>query len=150
MSFTETIIHAKSQKHFAHKTVDAGGREMGRLFFLGLVDSLESAVRGLEWQLEGTEWVDYYECTNYSSGALQHKKQIVAEFLGETNPRSIWDLGADVGMFSRVASDRGVQTLSFDAHHATVERSYRQCVEENETHILPLLLDLTNPSPSIG
>jgi hypothetical protein len=143
-------LHAKSQRHFADRTVDTSGREMGRLSFLGLIDNLESAVKGLKWQPEGTEWVDYYEITNYPSDALQHKRQIVAEFLNEIEPENVWDLGANVGVFSRIASERGIQTLSFDADHAAVERSYRQCVEKNETHILPLLLDLTNPSPSIG
>lgn len=123
---------------------------MSRLSFRGLIDNLESAVRGLKWRPQGTEWADYYESTNYPSDALQHKKQIVLEFLGEIKPESVWDLGANVGIFSRIASDKGIPTLSFDADHAAVERNYLQCVEKDETHILPLLLDLTNPSPSIG
>jgi len=31
-----------------------------------------------------------------------------------------------------------------------VERNYRDCLQRNETHLLPLLLDLTNPSPDLG
>jgi ribosomal protein L11 methylase PrmA len=143
-------LHARSQRHFADKTVDTGSREMGRLSFRGLIDNLESAVRKLTWASDGTEWAGYYESTNYPSDALQHKREIVADFLEEIGPQNVWDLGANVGMFSRIASDRGIRTLSFDADHAAIERSYRQCVEEDETHILPLLLDLTNPSPSIG
>jgi hypothetical protein len=143
-------LHARSQEHFADKAVNTEGREMSRLSFRGLIDNLESAVRGLKWRPQGTEWADYYESTNYPSDALQHKKQIVLEFLGEIKPESVWDLGANVGIFSRIASDKGIPTLSFDADHAAVERNYLQCVEKDETHILPLLLDLTNPSPSIG
>ncbi len=143
-------LHAKSQKHFADRTVDTEGREMGRLSFRGLVDSLESGVKRLRWEPQGTAWADYYDATNYPSDALRHKKQVVAEFLSEIKPESVWDLGANIGTFSRIASDRGIPTLSFDADHAAVEKSYLQCREKNETHILPLLLDLTNPSPSIG
>lgn len=143
-------LHAKSQKHFAEKTVNTGHREMGRLSFRGLIDSLASAIKRLKWQPQDTEWVDYYESTNYPSEALEQKKQIVAEFLDEIEPKDVWDLGANVGIFSRVASDKGIQILSLDADHAAVERNYRQCVEDDETNILPLVLDLTNPSPSIG
>ncbi|MFO7916890.1 MAG: SAM-dependent methyltransferase [Anaerolineae bacterium] len=143
-------LHARSQKHFADKAVDTEGRQMGRLSFRGLVDSLKSAVKRLTWQPEGTEWADYYENTNYPSDALQHKQEMVAEFLTEIDPENVWDLGANVGVFSRIASDREIRTLSFDVDPAAVERNYLRCVQEGETHILPLLLDLTNPSPGIG
>jgi ribosomal protein L11 methylase PrmA len=143
-------LHARSQKHFADKTVDTGRRKMGRLSFLGLIDSMESAVKKLEWEPHDTGWAGYYESTNYPSDALQHKKEIVASFLEDIGPKNVWDLGANVGMFSRIASDRGIPTLSFDADYAAIERSYRQSVEKNETHLLPLLLDLTNPNPAIG
>ena len=143
-------IHAKSQEYFADKAAKTSGRRMGRLAFLGLIDNLEAAVKKLKWQARGTEWADYYEDTNYSSDALQHKKQLVAEFLDRINPKSIWDLGANVGMFSRIAGDKGIQTISFDIDPVAVEKNYLECVAKGETNILPLLLDLTNPSPSIG
>ena len=143
-------LHAKSQKHFADKTVGGNGHRIGRLGFLGLIDNLESAVVGLKWQPIGTQWTDYYKDTNYSIDALQHKKQILTEFVDVINPQNVWDLGANVGMFSRIASDKGIQTISFDIDHGAVERDYLECVAKGETNILPLLVDLTNPSPGIG
>jgi hypothetical protein len=44
----------------------------------------------------------------------------------------------------------GVPTISFDIDPAAVERNYLDCRRDGETNILPLLLDLTNPSPGIG
>lgn len=143
-------FHAKSQKHFANKSVTINGLKMGRLSFLALIDNLESAIQKLKWHPQGTEWAEYYEDTNYSSEALRHKRQIVAEFLDEINPKSVWDLGANVGTFSRIASNKGIQTISFDIDPAAVEKNYLECVKSGETNILPLLLDLTNPSPGIG
>jgi ribosomal protein L11 methylase PrmA len=96
------------------------------------------------------EWADYYQDTNYSSDAFVHKKQIVAEFIDKIDPGSIWDLGANVGVFSRIASDKGIPTVSFDIDSAAVENNYLECVRREETNILPLVLDLTNPSPGIG
>jgi ribosomal protein L11 methylase PrmA len=111
---------------------------------------LESAIGKLKWQAKGTEWVDYYKDTNYSEDALQHKKQIIAEFLNKLNPKNVWDLGGNVGIFSRIASDKGIPTISFDIDPAAIERNYLECVAKGETNILPLLVDLTNPSPGIG
>jgi len=143
-------LHAKSQKHFADKAVDTSGRKMKRISLLGLIDNLESSVSKLKWQTQDTEWGEYYEDTNYSEEALRHKKQVVAEYLDRIKPESVWDLGGNVGMFSRIASDKGILTISFDIDPVAVEKNYLECVTKDETNILPLLLDLTNPSPGIG
>jgi len=143
-------LHAGSQKHYASRSVDTSRYKINRLSFLGLVDSLESSITGLKWRPKGTEWVDYYRDTNYSADGLQHKKQIVAEFLDKLNPKNVWDLGGNVGMFSRIASDKGIPTTCFDIDPAAIERNYLECVAKGETDILPLLIDLTNPSPAIG
>jgi len=123
---------------------------VSRLNFLGLIDSLKSAVKRLNWSPRATEWADYYEDTNYSQGSLEHKKHLVAEFLDQISPKTVWDMGANIGLFSRIAADKGIPTISFDIDPAAVERNYRECVAKGDANILPLLLDLTNPSPAIG
>ncbi len=143
-------IHAKSQKHFAGKKAKMGGRKMNRLSFLGLIDSLESAIKRLRWNPKGTEWAEYYNNTTYSAEGFEQKRQFVAECLCKIRPKSVWDLGANVGIFSRIAGNKGILTISFDIDPAAVEKNYLECVAKGETNILPLLLDLTNPSPGIG
>ena len=68
----------------------------------------------------------------------------------EKLPEQVWDLGANNGVFSRLASEQGIFTLSFDIDPAAVEQNYRQVKLAKEKNILPLVLDLTNPSPAIG
>jgi hypothetical protein len=143
-------LHARSQRYFADKSVDARGRRMSHLGLLGVVDNLESAIRRMAWRPKVTEWADYYEDTSYSADGLEQKKRLVAEFLDETNPEMVWDLGANTGLFSRIASDKGIRTISFDLDPGAVEINYLECVEKEEANILPLLLDLTNPSPNTG
>jgi ribosomal protein L11 methylase PrmA len=123
---------------------------LSRLGFIGIINGLESGVKRLKWNPGGTEWGDYYQDTNYSTEAFQHKKQIVAEFLEDIHPGSVWDLGANTGVFSRIAADKGIPTISFDIDPAAVEKNYLECRQRNEKNLLPLLSDLTNPSPGIG
>jgi ribosomal protein L11 methylase PrmA len=146
------LLHAKSQKHFSEKPVDAGSRRMGRRAFLGLIDSLESGIKALSWKPQETTWSNYYASTNYDSDAFQHKTQVVSEILDRIapKPRTLWDLGANNGFFSRLASGRGILTLAFDMDAACVERNYCECLQRGEMQLLPLLLDLTNPSPDLG
>lgn len=143
-------LHARSQKHFADKAVNVRQHRVSRYAFLGILKSLESAVKKLKWQAGGTEWADYYQDTNYSPQAFEHKKMIMAGFLDRIRPAIVWDMGANVGIFSRLASDRGIRTVSFDVDPAAVEKNYLDCVARNDTNILPLVIDLTNPSSGIG
>jgi hypothetical protein len=116
----------------------------------GLIESLRSAVKKLDWRSGRTEWGDYYSETNYSLESMRCKKKLVAEFLDKSTPKVLWDLGANTGVFSRIASERGIQTISFDIDPAAVERNYLECVEMGTRNLLPLMLDVTNPSPGIG
>jgi ribosomal protein L11 methylase PrmA len=123
---------------------------MSKTSFLGLIDSLETCVRKQTWKPAGTEWGSYYSETNYSEAALKHKRQVVLEFLGSIHPEKVWDLGANTGMFSRLACEQGALTVAFDIDPAAVDLDFQESVRKKESRILPLVLDLTNPSPGLG
>lgn len=147
---THIHLHAKSQKHFADKPVNKNARKIKQPALLTLINNLESAVKKLRWRHQDTEWAGYYTFTNYSAIALNHKKKIISDFLGLIQPKLVWDLGANIGVFSRLASNKGIKTISFDIDNAAVEKNYLKCIKNNETNILPLFIDLTNPSPDLG
>lgn len=145
-------LHAGFQKFFKRSFIAKynTGSEFSRFKLLALIDSLESAVKRLKWRTYDSEWTLYYEHANYSQEAFQYKKEAVAGFLDKIKPKTIWDIGANTGVFSRIASTKGIQVISFDMDPAAVEENYQESLGANEVNILPLLLDLTNPSPGIG
>jgi hypothetical protein len=147
---THIHLHAQAQKKYADARARPAAAKMGRMALLGLIDNLESTTRKLDWNPEGTEWADYYDTTNYTDVSLEHKRRLVGEYLDRANPRTVWDLGANTGLFSRTAAGRGALTMAFDVDPAAVERNYLDCRARGEKNLLPLLLDLTNPSPAIG
>jgi hypothetical protein len=147
-------LHGAAQKRYADKPQQPSRStaSMSRTGLLGLLDSLETTVRKLKWVPFGTEWANYYDDTNYSDRAMEGKRCLVAEMLEsiEPLPKSVWDLGANTGVFSRIPSDTGAQTVAWDIDPAAVEKNYLECRARGETRILPLLQDLTNPSPDLG
>jgi hypothetical protein len=147
---THIHFHAKSQEKYAAKSVQKEGRKMPRISLLGLIDNLEGAIKRLSLTLPRTEWGEYYGATNYTSVAMEHKQVLVKEFLIDSRPSTVWDLGANTGEFSLLASAAGIFTVSFDIDPVAVELNYRQMTERKDGNLLPLLLDLTNPSPGIG
>jgi hypothetical protein len=149
---TNIHLHAGAQKRFAYSGAEVKSRAgtMSKQAMIGLIDGLDSAVRKLEWKPGGTEWGNYYDITNYSDAAFEHKKQLVGEWSAKVKPALVWDLGANTGVFSRVAGEGGAYVVSSDIDPTAVEQNYRQVKSEKNENLLPLLLDLTNPSPSIG
>ncbi len=147
---THIHLHAGAQKRYSGADVKSRAATMSKQAMTGLIDSLDSTVRNLEWRPGGTEWGNYYEITNYSDAAFEHKKQLVRNWSARIKPALVWDLGANQGVFSRVAAENGAFVVSSDIDPTAVEQNYRQAKTEKMENILPLLLDLTNPSPSIG
>jgi ribosomal protein L11 methylase PrmA len=149
---THIHAHAQAQKRYADKEIKTAQqtRQVSRMAFQGIIDNLESTVRGLNWLPAGTEWGDYYDSTNYSRAAFDDKAKTIRELLEPIHPRQVWDMGANTGVFSQIASDLGATSIAFDIDPAAVEKSYLDCRKRKEANLLPLVLDLTNPSPAIG
>jgi hypothetical protein len=151
---THIHLHAAAQKRYADKAVtkEQTSRKMSKMQFMGLMDSLESTTLKLNWKPSGTEWGDYYTASSshYSTSAFEHKKQLVSTFLERLQPTSTWDLGANTGEFSRLAANQGSYTVAFDIDPAAVEQNYLQVKQNKDTLMLPLVMDFTNPSPSLG
>lgn len=143
-------LHARSQRHYADKPVKKSGMNMNPRALMSFIDNLMSITMSLKWSPSGTTWADYYDKTNYSPESLGDKMKLVGDFLDASGAREVWDLGANTGAFSRVASEKGVPSISFDMDPAAVEINYIECKKKGRTSILPLVLDLTNPSPAIG
>ena len=144
-------VHASYQRRYEGDP-DSGSkvRSLSKRALQNLLTALASATKKLHWKAEGTEWADYYDGDSYDERAADHKRRVVGEFIDAIAPSELWDLGANTGEYSRIAAERGIDTKAFDVDPACVDRNYVAVREQRETRLLPLLLDLTNPSPAIG
>ena len=147
-------LHAKAQTRYADQSdakQQGSQRSFSKKALSNLLESLRGTVAKLAWKPGGTEWHDYYAANNnYGDAGLQHKEQLVGEYLQQAAPATVWDLGGNTGRFSRIAAEQGAQVVCWDIDPACVEVNYRQMRKQQETRLLPLLLDLTNPSPDLG
>lgn len=144
-------MHARAQKRFADNTTAASNAfSLGKAALLNLLNGLEKTLASLKWEPKGTEWGDYYNVTNYNDEALKLKGDLVGSMIEQAKPKTVWDLGANNGLFSREASKRGIETIASDIDPAAVEKNYLAIKQYGEKHLLPLVVDLTNPSASIG
>ncbi len=141
--------HARLQRQHQSNTAPKP-RSVSRLSLMGLIENLEGTVRSLKVAQVPTEWGDYYEHTNYSTAARDEKAAIVEKFVKQAAPKQVLDIGGNNGYFSRVAAKTAEYVISSDIDPVAVEDNYRRMKRGGETAFLPMLVDLTNPSPALG
>ena len=117
-----------------------------------LISSLRRLIAGLRSAPGGTEWAAYYDTMlNYSDEAFKSKGALVAQFLDACAAESVCDLGANRGEFSNCAAQRANSfVVAYDIDHTAVNQHYLQAKAKGRGNVLPLVIDLTNPSPAIG
>lgn len=143
-------LHAKAERALSGDSTPSRKARVSARGLSALIENLESAIGSLRSKDAASDWSDYYGDHNYSATAFAQKEDLVAKFLDRSQPRTVWDLGANRGVFSRISSKRGTLTVSLDRDHAVVEANYLQAKEAQDRNLLPLVLDLANPSPGVG
>lgn len=123
---------------------------MKKADLINLLTHLEAAVSGMRTPTQRTTWKSYSVLESYTEQAAASKKEIVLEFLRKISFKTVWDLGAHEGFFSAMAAGKAEFVLSLDADPSAVEAHYQKIKKSETSNILPLVMDLTQPSPSVG
>ena len=145
-------LHAGAQRRAAREAPaarPARERRISETGQLALIDSLRRTVQGLRYRPAG-QWTGYSTSTSYSDRATASKGEIAREMLASVGGRMAWDLGANVGVYSAIAAESGYRVMAFDQDAASVETHWRQVRDRPELGVLPLVMDLSNPSPALG
>ena len=143
-------LHSKSSTAVGEGSSADQKARVSKRGLLALVDSLESAVKSLRPRGSSEHWSRYYSEHRYVERAFAHKEEIVTTWIERIAPRTVWDLGANTGAFSEICVERGIETVAFDQDHDAVEATYVRTRAGGDKLFLPLVLDLSNPSPGIG
>jgi SAM-dependent methyltransferase len=97
-----------------------------------------------------SRWSDYPESADHYSGDDHQRKQaFVRRALQFAGPRHVLDLGANTGVYSRIAAGMGASVVAWDTDLAATERNWAQAQAEN-LPIQPLLADAARPTPPAG
>ena len=129
-------------------------RRMGLGAHLALVDSLRRCLESLRPPVPEGAWASYYGNTNYNDLAWRSKQEIVGEMLARLRLDAtldlVFDLGANTGEFSSIAARVAGRVVAVDADPEVTDRHYLDCRASGVRSVLPLCVDLLEPSPRCG
>lgn len=143
-------VHARAKRRYAQPGRPAPRRYMAPVALRRLVEHLRLTIRALSWKRPASAWSDYERTHSYSPEALASKVAIVGAYCRRVGAATVFDLGAGTGTFSRIAAERDGLVVAMDADCAAVDAHYTRLRHEGETRILPLVMDVLNPSPASG
>lgn len=103
----------------------------------------------LSRQRTATVWSDYSR-THYADDALTRKEAFVSDSIAGRHFALAWDLGCNDGHFSRIVARSAQTVVAMDSDAGSIDRLYQELRAEQRVNILPLLMNVANPSPSQG
>jgi hypothetical protein len=148
------VLHARLERRHADSDRDVKA-ELGRAGFkkeliVANVKRLERLVRKLEWRPGASEWSEYGPRGHYSDADSEAKDEFVRRVTAERVWELAWDLGCNDGRFSRIVAEHARTVVAMDADAAVIDGLYRSLRAEGGSSILPLNVDVTDPSPALG
>lgn len=145
-------LHANMQTNLSPKATELKQKQaptFSTAAFTGLIDNLEYGIKSLNEPPVAPGWSGYQTDHNYTDTAMRFKRETVERFVRAISPRQVWDIGSNTGDFSRICAQTGAYTISVDGDPFCVDTNYKKCRQANQM-ILPLVVDLSSPSPAIG
>jgi hypothetical protein len=113
-------------------------------------ERLRSLIAGLQWKPRQSAWSDYIKCTHYQASDAEEKREFVRAVAAARQWTLAWDVGCNIGVFSRIVAERADYVVAMDADGVAIDRLYKALKGERITNILPLIVDVTNPPPALG
>jgi hypothetical protein len=142
-------MHVFLQARIGGRKNDAGGRQLGfsKTRLTRLVQHLQNLVSRLARPATGrSAWSGYYTESHLLENYLEKKEQLFRRYLQSVDFEDALDLGCNDGWFAKILAEKGKPVIAVDADWQCIDRLYRERIPG----ILPLTIDLANPTPASG
>lgn len=151
---THVYLQTKMQVKYAKTQRDIKGDLRAAGFNKGLIKANESRlskiIQGLTWKRTKSQWLDYTSDNSYTDIDREMKMAFVRNAVMSCPWNLVWDLGCNIGTYSRIAAENARYVVAMDADQLAVERFYQALKAEGNTSILPLVSNLADASPNLG
>ena len=152
--FMHIYLQAKLQARYSRSDRNVKSDLSQAGFNLDLIRTnlrnMTKLVRNLQWKRSQSAWSDYANRNSYSDADRDQKMSFVRDIVQEKRRSMVWDIGCNTGTFSRLAAANSDYVLAMDSDHLSVDLLYRSLSAEAVRNILPLVVNIADPSPRLG
>lgn len=97
-----------------------------------------------------TQWSNYEKtASHYRAADTDRKQEFIQVVLSRCTPRRVLDIGANTGVFSRLAAEAGATVVALDSDSGAVDALCRKAAQSNQP-ITPLVANIARPTPAVG
>lgn len=97
-----------------------------------------------------SRWSSYTQtASHYNSSDHEGKQAFVRSALDRIRPARVLDVGANSGVYSRIAAESGANVVAWDTDVPVSDLNW-QTAHSNGLAILPIIADFTRPTPAVG
>jgi hypothetical protein len=145
-------MHVHLQKALLKpKKANSGSSSFSKVKLLRLITNLENIIQDIQVnKTVRTEWHNYYEQLISGGNYLSEKEKIFREICESISVRHALDLGANDGYFSKILAEKNVDVVAIDGDGHCINQLYEYIRKQSITNILPLVVDIANPSAAAG
>ncbi len=113
-----------------------------------VASKLSKTVEGLTVKRSTTTWSDYRQTCSYDEADTEAKEKIVRGAVSTGD--AVLDLGANDGAFTRLIADDASYVVAADFDESVIDGLYLGLKRDGVTNVLPLVMNLVDPSPGLG
>lgn len=153
--FKHAVLQAMLERDFAARPIrldDAVGRaHLSKAAVENIIAGLRRLVASLSYHPRASTWRNYAANAPYDPSETDRKQDFVRLGLARVRPKTVADLGANVGRYSRIAAESAELVIAADLEPACVETLYASLAGDRlAAKVVPMVQDFSNPSPGVG
>lgn len=114
------------------------------------VEKVRRVVERTAWKQASSTWSKYSKRDHYDTADLTVKQRFVETALARAPLHTVLDVGCNDGRFSDLAARHATTVVAIDADHLAVDQLYGRLRDGGPTNVVPLVVDVLNPTPASG
>ena len=144
------------EKHLPQKAADSqslkrkASPDVASAILRSTIRAMRTHLRSLTPPVHASRWSSYTQtAAHYHSDDHSAKQDFVRNSLNGIRPAHVLDIGANTGVYSRIAAECGASVVAWDPDVSATELNFQAASRDN-LHILPLVADFARPTPAVG
>lgn len=143
------LMKSNKDNYYLQKRSD--NPEKAKFIYITLLNRVKKHLLRLQTSKhQKSTWSEYTKGNNnYTDEQMTRKFEFIKQIVLREQPKHVLDIGCNTGDFSILAAEQGAEVVAIDYDAVVIDRLYQRA-KNAKLNILPLVMNLSRPTPSMG